>query len=110
MKAVAAGGSRGWPLSFSKDQKTQGVALRRRRVLKGALRTLWPYLVLLILVVGLSAVVAAPLSGGLVQRWSENDARSRSRLIDRTVGPILTQALAAADWPRVSAIFADAAE
>ncbi|HUO23180.1 MAG TPA: trehalose-6-phosphate synthase [Caulobacteraceae bacterium] len=81
----------------------------RRRAWIGPLRTVWPYLGLLLLVVSLAAVVAAPLSGALVQRWSDNDARSRSQLIDRAVGPTLAQAIAAADWPRVSALFADAA-
>src|SRR4051794_32925118 len=103
-KVATAGGFRSWPV---------GLAAVRRRLARpattsarlGRLRTISPYLLAMAALAVVLAFAAAPMSSGLVQRWSGADVEARSRLIYRSIGASLGRAVESQDWPRVKAIF-----
>ena len=57
------------------------------------LKTASPYVLTMAVLAVILALIAAPFSGALVQRWSEADVRARSRLIDSSIGASLERAI-----------------
>src|SRR3569833_1947019 len=107
-KAATAGGGGNWPgnlLAVRKrpNRRSRGGAFAR-------LKTVSPYFLTMAILAITLALIAAPLSGALVQRWSGADVQARSRLIHRSIGASLARAAQSGDWQRVDRIFTDVAQ
>jgi trehalose 6-phosphate synthase len=107
-KVATAGRLRGWPDSLA--------AVRRRladppplSAVLSRLKTISPYLLAMAALAVVLAFAAAPISNGLVQRWSDADVEARSRLIYRSIDGSLERAVQTQDWARVKSIFSDVA-
>ncbi|MFI5268418.1 MAG: trehalose-6-phosphate synthase [Chloroflexota bacterium] len=74
------------------------------------LKAATPYLLTMAALVVILALVAAPFSSALVQRWSDSDVQARSRLIHRSIGVSLERAIQNGDWQRVHRMFTDVAQ